>query len=218
MPLPNMSTNSATYQKKVESAMQILQNTTGVRVPQAMILAGFLKSDIASKTVCQAARRRRQQKQNNACTGRPAPTEGIVLISNEPSLSELTVVVDPTKWHKPKPPSFVDYCVPHHCRSPLLFGCCHCPRCHHPCCPCPRCAHHHPHFCHCCRHRRSCMPSASNNVSTCASFVDGMGFVMLLPLLPSYPSCLASLTSHSIARHVLTPRSLLSPSLAGCCF
>ncbi len=56
--LPNMSKNSATHQKKVESAVQILQTTTGVKVPQAMILAGFLKSDVASKTVHQVVRHR----------------------------------------------------------------------------------------------------------------------------------------------------------------
>jgi hypothetical protein len=32
--------------------MGILQTTTGVKVLQAMILAKFLKSDIANKTVC----------------------------------------------------------------------------------------------------------------------------------------------------------------------
>jgi hypothetical protein len=46
---------------------------------------------------------------------------------------------------------------------------------------------------------------ASNNVSACASFVNGMGFVMLLPPPPSYPSCLASLTCCSIACSILTP-------------
>jgi hypothetical protein len=61
-----MSTNSAAHQKKVESAVRILQNTTGVRVPQAMILAGFLKSDVTSKTVRQLVRHSHQQKQNNA--------------------------------------------------------------------------------------------------------------------------------------------------------
>ncbi len=52
IPLPNMSKKSAVHQKKVKSAMWILQTTTGVKVPQAMILAQFLKSDVANKTVC----------------------------------------------------------------------------------------------------------------------------------------------------------------------
>jgi hypothetical protein len=33
-------------------------------------------------------------------------------------LSELTVIADPTKWHKPNPPSCVDSCVPHHYPCP----------------------------------------------------------------------------------------------------
>jgi hypothetical protein len=47
-----MSKKSATDQKKVESAMWILQTTTGVRVLQAMILAHFSKLGIANKTIC----------------------------------------------------------------------------------------------------------------------------------------------------------------------
>ena len=120
--LPNMSKNSAVHQKKVKSAVRVLQTTTGVKVLQAMILPGFLKSDLASKTVHQMVRRRCRQKQNKAHAGQPTPTNGIVLISNKPLLSELTVIADPTKWHKPNPPSFVDSCVPnhHHCPPSLL--------------------------------------------------------------------------------------------------
>ena len=36
-----MIKNSAAHKKKVNAAVQTLQTTTGVRVPQAMILAGF---------------------------------------------------------------------------------------------------------------------------------------------------------------------------------
>ncbi len=72
---------------KVESAVRILQTTTGVKVPQAMILAGFSKSDDASKTVRQAVRRCLQQKQGIVRTGQPAPTNGgVIVISNKPSL------------------------------------------------------------------------------------------------------------------------------------
>jgi hypothetical protein len=169
-----MSKNSAAHQKKVESAMQILQTTTGIKVPQAMILAGFSKLDIASKTVRQTVRRHRQQKQK-ARVGQPAPTNGIILISNEPLLLELTVVAEPTKRRKPKPPSFVDCCVPHHLPLPLLFSHCCRPHCYGPCL-----ARHHPFFCHYCRHRWLCTQLASNSNSACASFVDGMGFVTLL--------------------------------------
>jgi hypothetical protein len=107
MPLSNMSKNSAAHQKKVKSAMWILQTTTGVKVLQAMILAWFLKLDVPSKTVHQAVKRRHQQKQNKACMGQPAPIDGVVIISKKPSLLELTVVADPTKRHKPNPHSLL---------------------------------------------------------------------------------------------------------------
>jgi hypothetical protein len=48
-----MLRKSAAHQKKVDSAVRILQTTTGVKVPGAMILTGFSKSDSASKIVHQ---------------------------------------------------------------------------------------------------------------------------------------------------------------------
>jgi hypothetical protein len=66
-----MSKKSAAHQKKVKSAMWILQNTTGVCIPQAMILAGFLKSDVASKTMHQVVRHHLQKKQSKVCAGQP---------------------------------------------------------------------------------------------------------------------------------------------------
>ena len=48
----------AAHQKKVYSAVRVLQTTTGVSVPMAMILAGFSKSDIADEIVRQQVRRR----------------------------------------------------------------------------------------------------------------------------------------------------------------
>ena len=48
----------AAHQKKVDSAVRVLQTTTGVSVPMAMILAGFSKSDIADEIVRQQVRRR----------------------------------------------------------------------------------------------------------------------------------------------------------------
>jgi hypothetical protein len=83
-----MPTKSAAYQKKVKDAVQILEKTTGVSVPQAMILDGFLISDATSKIVRQVVRRRRQQKQHGSL---PAPANGVVVIGNEQlSLSEVT--------------------------------------------------------------------------------------------------------------------------------
>ena len=55
---PYMLRKSAAHQKKVDSAVRVLQTTTGVKVPWAMILAGFLKSDITNETVPQQVRRR----------------------------------------------------------------------------------------------------------------------------------------------------------------
>ena len=53
-PYPNMLRKSAANQKnKVNSAVRVLQTTTDVKVPWAMILAGFSKSDIANKIVRQ---------------------------------------------------------------------------------------------------------------------------------------------------------------------
>jgi hypothetical protein len=54
-----MSTNSAAHQKKVDAVVRILKTTTSLCVPQAMILAGFLKSDAANKIMHQAVRRRK---------------------------------------------------------------------------------------------------------------------------------------------------------------
>ncbi len=53
-----MLRKSAAHQMKVDSAIQVLETTTGVKVPWAMIPAGFSKSDIANKIVRQQVRRR----------------------------------------------------------------------------------------------------------------------------------------------------------------
>ncbi len=53
-----MLRKSAAHQKKVDSAVRVLETTTGIKVPWAMILAGFSKSDIANEIVCQQVRRR----------------------------------------------------------------------------------------------------------------------------------------------------------------
>jgi hypothetical protein len=47
-----MSKNSVACQKKVDTAVWILQNTAGVKVLQAMILARFSKSEVTNKIVC----------------------------------------------------------------------------------------------------------------------------------------------------------------------
>ena len=56
-----MPKNSAAQEKKANYAVRFLQTTTGVKVPQAMILAGFAKKDVANEIVRQMVRRRYQQ-------------------------------------------------------------------------------------------------------------------------------------------------------------
>ena len=46
-----MPKKSAACRKKVDEAVRILNTTTGVNDPWAMILAGFLKKDTTDKTV-----------------------------------------------------------------------------------------------------------------------------------------------------------------------
>ena len=50
-PLPNMPKKSAAHMNKVNEVVRILGITTGLNVPQAMILAGFLKKDTTNETV-----------------------------------------------------------------------------------------------------------------------------------------------------------------------
>jgi len=65
-PLPNMSTKTAAHQKKVESAVQILKTTTGVKVRQAMILANFSKNDIANDSIRRTIQRRIEKQSQKA--------------------------------------------------------------------------------------------------------------------------------------------------------
>ena len=62
-----MLKKSAAQQKKVDAAMRILVTTTGVKVPQAMILAGFSKQDIVNKTIRQMIHRCFKAKQTTTC-------------------------------------------------------------------------------------------------------------------------------------------------------
>jgi hypothetical protein len=85
-----MSTNSAACQKKVDAAVRILKTITGLRIQQAMILAGFLKSDAVNEIVRQVVRCCKQQLESNAGHSQPSPNNRVVLISNKPSLSDMT--------------------------------------------------------------------------------------------------------------------------------
>jgi hypothetical protein len=53
---------SAAHLKKVESAVRILQTTTGVKVRQAMILAIFSKKDIVNNSIRMTIQRRIAKK------------------------------------------------------------------------------------------------------------------------------------------------------------
>ncbi len=83
-----MPKKSAAHQKKVNAAMRILETTTGLKVPQAMILAGFSKGDIADEIVHRMIRRRLQAKQ---VTHRCALTIRVIeAVANSSDVSPLT--------------------------------------------------------------------------------------------------------------------------------
>ena len=81
-----MPKKSAAHQKKVDEAVRILNTTTGVGVivPQAMILVGFPKKDIANETVRRMIRRRLEALK--AKQTRPL----LVVTNNDADLSTLT--------------------------------------------------------------------------------------------------------------------------------
>ena len=79
-----MPKKSAAHQKKVDEAVRILNTTTGVIVPQAMILAGFPKKDITNDTVCRIIRRRLEALKAKQMTPHR------VVTNNDADLSTLT--------------------------------------------------------------------------------------------------------------------------------
>jgi hypothetical protein len=84
-----MLRKSAAHQKKVDSAIRVLQTTTGVKVPWAMILAvaEFLKSDSANEIVRQQVGRRLALMGGADNNQREV---GFVNVGNTSSLSDLT--------------------------------------------------------------------------------------------------------------------------------
>ncbi len=88
-----MPKKSATHQKKVDEAVQILNTTTGVNVPMAMILAGFLKKDIANETVHRmipCCLENLKAKQTTPCQGAPTVKKVRIVTNNDVDLSPLT--------------------------------------------------------------------------------------------------------------------------------
>jgi hypothetical protein len=78
-----MPKKSAAHQKKVNEAVRILNTTTGVIVPLAMILAGFPKKDIANETI-----RRMIRRCLEALEAKQRPL--LVVTNNDVGLSTLT--------------------------------------------------------------------------------------------------------------------------------
>ncbi len=83
-----MPKKSAAQQKKVDAAVRILETTTGVKDPQAMILAGFLKQDIANETIRRMILRRFKAKQTTLC--RNVTICDIEVAANGSDISPLT--------------------------------------------------------------------------------------------------------------------------------
>ena len=99
-----MPKKSAAHQKKVDEAVRILNTTTGVIVPQAMILAGFPKKDIANETVRRMIRHRLE-----ALEAKQRPLMVVVVTNNDADLSTLTgedttttTTTGPAQHPKPK--------------------------------------------------------------------------------------------------------------------
>ncbi len=83
-----MPKKSAAHQNKVDVAVRILETTTSVKVPQAMILSGFSKQDITNKTVHQMIRRYFEAKQMMHC--RDLTIRDIEVATNSSDISPLT--------------------------------------------------------------------------------------------------------------------------------
>jgi len=86
-----MPKKSAAHRKKVDEAVQILNTTTGVNVPWAMILAGFSKKDTTNETVCRMIHRHLEALEAKQRTPRrDAPTFEVQITANNSVLSPLT--------------------------------------------------------------------------------------------------------------------------------
>ena len=83
-----MPKKSAAHQKKVDEAVRILNTTTGVNVPMAMILAGFPKKDIANETVRRMIRRHLEDLKAKQTTPRVLKVR--IVTNNDADLSPLT--------------------------------------------------------------------------------------------------------------------------------
>ena len=88
-----MLKKSAAHQKKADEAVRILNTTTGVNVPWAMILAGFPKKDIVDETVRRMIRHRLEAleaKQTTPHRDTPTVKKVKIVTNNDANLSPLT--------------------------------------------------------------------------------------------------------------------------------
>ena len=83
-----MPKKSTVQQKKVDAFVRILVTTTGFKVPQAMILAGFSKQDIANKTIRRMIHHCFKAKQTTPC--RDIIICDIEVVANDSDISPLT--------------------------------------------------------------------------------------------------------------------------------
>ena len=87
-----MSKNSAAHQKKAEHAVRKILKAPGLSIPEAIVLANFLKKDVANTTVRRAVHLAVKLSRDRALLGLCAsPTDGIVIIEDpSSSLSDLS--------------------------------------------------------------------------------------------------------------------------------
>ena len=90
-----MSKKSAAHLKKFDEAVGVLNTTTGVNVPMAMILAGFPKKETTNETVRRMIRRRLKALRAKKTTPRwDAPAAAVRIVTNDTDLSPLTTGED----------------------------------------------------------------------------------------------------------------------------
>ena len=107
-----MSKNSAVHQKKVvQHAVLKLLKHPGLSIPDTMVLAKFSKKDVANKTVHRAVHQAVRQRQDQALLGMRAPSTDSIVISDDPSVLDMTPLTGKTATessalsapHFPKP-------------------------------------------------------------------------------------------------------------------
>ena len=84
-PVPNMSKSSAAYQNKINHAVGVLLKAPGISLSEAMILAQFLKKDIANDSIRRMIQRCHKAKKDS--TNVP-PTN--IVVSNNADVSLMT--------------------------------------------------------------------------------------------------------------------------------